>query len=387
VNRSSLIRGIQLVVAITLVTFGVVLYRSIDAHRSHLLEGIAHLQITWLVVALIFALQEGLCGGLRMFVLGRVLCPQLNVRTAIASEFVLMFVAGITPGQMGAPVSQVAVLVEGGMPFAAIATAELLTAFCTITFFLVSATCMLVLRASGHLNLAGASRLEYLLTLSTVVFGLCFVALVLCVAHPPFLKRAFTLAAKLLGPVYQLVLRALSHIPRLRSIRDASYTKPGVVSQKLTIAVDRVHEGFMVYLRRARGAVALALLLTFGFFCARFAVSYFVIRGLGLSGEPATTVTIGPAIVQVIIVQALLNFALYLSPTPGASGIAEAGSSTLMSPWVAGPYELPYLVLWRILALFLGMFVGGAYVFRYLGTDVLERRVREANEQAEEPAE
>jgi uncharacterized membrane protein YbhN (UPF0104 family) len=79
-----------------------------------------------------------------------------------------------------------------------------------------------------------------------------------------------------------------------------------------------------------------------------------------------------------VLIQALLNFALYLSPTPGASGIAEAGSNALMAPWVSGVHELPYLVLWRILALFLCMFVGGIYVFRYLGTDVLEARVKEA---------
>jgi uncharacterized membrane protein YbhN (UPF0104 family) len=90
-------------------------------------------------------------------------------------------------------------------------------------------------------------------------------------------------------------------------------------------------------------------------------------------------VTIGPPLVQVVLVQALLNFALYLSPTPGASGVAEAGSTTLMAPWVHGAFELPYLVLWRLLAMFLCMFVGGMYVFRYLGTDVLEKRVA-ANE-------
>jgi hypothetical protein len=139
----------------------------------------------------------------------------------------------------------------------------------------------------------------------------------------------------------------------------------------------------MVYVRRGKGAVAAALALTFGFFCARFAVAYFILLGLGLSTEPRAYVTVGPPLVQVIIVQALLNFALYLSPTPGASGIAETGSTTLMSPWVHAPYELPYLVLWRLLALFLCMFVGGSYVFRYLGTDVLERRVKEAHDAEE----
>jgi len=89
----------------------------------------------------------------------------------------------------------------------------------------------------------------------------------------------------------------------------------------------------------------------------------------------------------VILVQALLNFALYLSPTPGASGIAEAGSTTLMSPWVSGAFALPYLILWRLLALFLCMFVGGIYVFRYLGTDVLEERVKDVEAKKREAEE
>jgi hypothetical protein len=52
-----------------------------------------------------------------------------------------------------------------------------------------------------------------------------------------------------------------------------------------------------------------------------------------------------------------------------------------MIPWVHAPYELPFLVLWRGLSLFLCMFVGGMYVFRYLGTDVLTAQVRAAEAQ------
>ncbi len=60
--------------------------------------------------------------------------------------------------------------------------------------------------------------------------------------------------------------------------------------------------------------------------------------------------------------------------------MAEAGSTALMAPWVRGVYELPYLVLWRVLTLFLCMFVGGLYVFRFLGTDVLEEQLKEAEQ-------
>lgn len=379
-NRATLIRGIQLIIALTLATFAFLLYRAVASKQADLAAGLSTLHPAWLLVAVVFALQEGVCGGTRMFVLGRVLCPQLTWRTAVSSEFVLMFVAGVTPGQLGAPVAQVATLVEGGMPFDAIATAELLTAFCTLLFFLLSAAVLLVLRTHGLLVVPGAAGLDWLVGLSTVVFGSALLALVLCVVHPPLLKAVFRGAAVPLGAVWHPLRLALAHLPYLHKLRDNPSLQPGVVSEKLLRAVDRVNAGFRVYLRQGKLAVAQAFALTVAFFWARFSVAFFILKGLGLSTTPQHFVAAGPPFVQIITVQSLLNFALYLSPTPGASGIAEVGSNRLMSPWLPAAYELPYLVLWRVLALFLCMFVGGAYVFRYLGTDVLERRAKEAEE-------
>jgi uncharacterized membrane protein YbhN (UPF0104 family) len=380
VNRAALIRGIQLIVALTLATFAFLLWRAVTVKQADLAEGLSTLHPLWLLVAVAFALQEGVCGGTRMFVLGRVLCPQLTWRTAVASEFVLMFVAGVTPGQLGAPVAQVATLVEGGMPFDAIATAELLTAFCTLLFFLLSAAVLLVLRTQGLLSVPGAAGLDWLVGISTVVFGSALLALILCVVHPPLLKGVFRTAGRILSTGWHPLRHGLGGVSWFKSLRTSPTLQPGVLGERLQRAVDRVHEGFAVYLERGRWAVAQAFALTVAFFWARFSVAYFILKGLGLSTTPSHFVAAGPPFVQIITVQSLLNFALYLSPTPGASGIAEAGSNTLMSPWVPAAYELPYLVLWRVLALFLCMFVGGAYVFRYLGTDVLERRAKEAEE-------
>ncbi len=377
-NRATLIRGIQLIVAITLGTFAFLLWRAVSVRQSDLSAGLTTLHPAWIAVACVFALQEGLCGGLRMFVLSRVLCPEVKLRTVVASEFVLMFVGGVTPGQLGAPVAQVATLVEGGMPFTAIATAELLTAFCTISFFLLSAVTLMSMRAAGLLVVPGAEALDVLVGFSAMVFGSCLVALLLCVLHPPFLKSVLRAAGGVLRVPKQAMVGLVARTERFASVRQHPLAAAGALSQRLVASVDRVHEGFMVYVRRGKLAVATAFGLTVAFFWARFSVAYFLLLGLGLSTTPKTFVAPLPEFFQVIAVQSLLNFALYLSPTPGASGVAETGSNVLMSPWVDDAHALPYLVLWRVLALFLCMFIGGTYVFRYLGTDVLERRAKEA---------
>jgi hypothetical protein len=377
VNRAHLVRGIQLIVGITLATFAFLIYRGIAHKQADLSAGFAHLKPGWLVLAAVLALQEGVCGGLRMFVLGRVLCKELKLRTAIISEFVLMFCAGATPGQAGAAPSQVAVLVLGGMRFVDVANASLLTAACTVTFFLAAALLIYLMRLSGALVIEGGAQINYLLGFTVAVFGSSLVALILAAAYPPLLKGIIRAAAVPFGRVARGVLRLLGRVERFRAGAEKQLAKPDLFKTRFLRSVDEFHEGFRIYLRRGKRAYLMAQLLTFGFFCSRFAVAYFILLGLGIPTTPKTFVTIGPPIVQVVLIQSLLNFALYLSPTPGASGIAEAGSNALMSPWVSGAYELPYLVLWRILALFLCMFVGGIYVFRYLGTDVLEKRIKE----------
>lgn len=380
-NRRALVRGIQLIVGITLATFAVIIYRSIASKQADLARGFATLKPGWLILAAILALQEGACGGLRVFFLGRVLNKELRLRTAVISEFVLMFCAGVTPGQAGAAPSQVAVLVHGGMRFVDVATVSLLTAACTVTFFLASALLIYLLRLNGLLVVASGSGVDYLLGLSVVVFGASLVALILCAAYPPLLKGLLRVLAVPFGALWRGILHICVRIAPVRAWATAQLAQPGAWRARLIRSVDEFHEGFRIYLKRGKRAYLIAQLVTFGFFCSRFAVAYFILLGLGIPTTPGSFVTVGPPIVQVVLIQALLNFALYLSPTPGASGIAEAGSNALMAPWVSGVYELPYLVLWRILALFLCMFVGGIYVFRYLGTDVLEEQVKEAEAQ------
>jgi hypothetical protein len=375
VNRARIVRGIQLIVLITLVVMTYITYTSLPPDRSQLYAALANVRPGWLLVAAICALQEGLFGGLRIFALGRVLSKELKVRTAIISEFVLMFCAGVTPMQAGAAPSQVAVLVNGGMRLVDVATAELLTASCTILFFLLMAATIGTLQATGHF-LVPDGPLAMLLTTSLLVFGAGFLALFLSATYPPLLKGVIRATARLTGPLGRATLRFLSRFFRLPAFAQRWLDRPGMIKNGLLVSVDDFNHGVRIYWKRGKLAYLSAFLLTFGFFCSRFAVPFFILLGLGLSTTPTPEITIGPPLVQIILTQAFLNFALYLSPTPSGSGIAEVGSKRLMESWVRAPFDIPYLVLWRLLAQFLCMVVGGIYVFRYLGTDVLEERAK-----------
>lgn len=387
-NRRSIVRGIQLIVGITLLTFAYLTFDSFRQDPEGLQLGFSRMRPGWLLLGAVLALQEGVCGGFRIWTLGRVLYPELRLRTAVISEFVLMFTAGVTPGQAGAVPSQIAVLMSGGMKFADVATAELLVASCSISFFLISALVITVLRSQGLFVIYGSVPIDWLLGVGVTAFGGFLLLVILAAAYPPLAKGVVRGLTALGGWLWRGVLRALLRWGRTRAWAERSLGKQGEIRARAMLTVDDFHRGFRVYMRRGKRAYLTAFLLTFGFFCSRFAVAYFVLLGLGLPTTPQAFVTVGPPIVQIILVQALLNFVIYLSPIPSAGGLAETASRALMSQWVRAPFEVPYVLAWRLLTQFLCMFVGGIYVFRFLGADVLASKVKEveAEKQAHEEA-
>lgn len=376
-NKRSIVRGIQIIVGITLLTFAYLTFDSFRQDPEGLKLGFSHMKPLWLVLGAILALQEGVCGGFRIWALGRVLYPTLRLRTAIVSEFVLMFTAGVTPGQAGAVPSQVAVLMTGGMKFADVATAELLVASCSISFFLISALVITVLRSQGLFVIHGNVPIDWLLGVGVTAFGGFLLLVILAAAYPPLAKGVVRALTAIGGALWGLVLRGLCKIERTRAWAERRLAQKGEVRARAMLTVDDFHHGFRIYMKRGKRAYLAAFLLTFGFFCSRFAVAYFILLGLGLPTTPAAFVTVGPPIAQIILVQALLNFVIYLSPIPSAGGLAETASRALMSQWVRAPFEVPYVLVWRLLTQFLCMFVGGIYVFRYLGADVLASKVKE----------
>ena len=67
----------------------------------------------------------------------------------------------------------------------------------------------------------------------------------------------------------------------------------------------------------------------------------------------------------------LLNLVLYFSPTPGGSGIAEAGFLVLFKNLVPGGTVGILAVLWRFTAEYIPFFLGAVITLRTFGASIL----------------
>lgn len=75
-------------------------------------------------------------------------------------------------------------------------------------------------------------------------------------------------------------------------------------------------------------------------------------------------------LVQVMGRMVLLNLVLYFSPTPGGSGVAEAGFLVLFSNILPNGVEGIMAVLWRFTAEYLPFVLGAVVTIRAFGSDV-----------------
>ena len=76
-------------------------------------------------------------------------------------------------------------------------------------------------------------------------------------------------------------------------------------------------------------------------------------------------------LLQVMGRMVLINLVLYFSPTPGGSGIAEAGFVMLFANILPGGLEGILAVLWRFTAEYLPFMLGAVVTIRAFGSDVI----------------
>ncbi|MEZ4301833.1 MAG: UPF0104 family protein [Polyangiaceae bacterium] len=362
-NRRSIVRGVQFIVGITLLTFAYLTFDSFRENPEGLRLGFSHVRPLWLILGAVLALQEGVCGGLRIWVLGRVLYPKLRARTAVISEFVLMFAAGVTPGQLGAAPSQVAVLMTGGMKFADVATVELLVASCTITFFLLSALVIFALREAGLFIVYGKVPIDWLLGVGVAGFGSGLVLLIFSAAYPPLAKGVVRAGSAVLSPIWHAILRLFTRFSRTRTWAEGSLSRKGDLRTRMMLTVDDFHHGFRIYMKRGKRAYLTALPPHLRLLLLPLRRRLFRPPRPRTAHHPHCLRHCRPAPHPDHPRPGPPQFRPLPLPHPQRRQPRRGQQSGSHVPVGKGPLRRPYVLVWRLLAQFLCMFVGGVYVF------------------------
>jgi uncharacterized protein (TIRG00374 family) len=211
-------------------------------------------------------------------------------------------------------------------------------AFFSTTFFLIIAgACMFAFR--GSLPFSGG-YLGHLFNVGMFFFLAVAVLMVLALAFPGF---------------YRELSRIIVRIASL--MRGKDYLRVGSRAHGAIDAIDRCHRQLIHYARRHFHIFLAGILVSAVCFISKFAVAYMIVRSLGMRAS-----FFDVALLQMVII--LIN---YFFPTPGASGAAELSSAALMSAIVPKGLIGFYVILWRLLATYVSVAVGGGVVLHELG--------------------
>jgi len=130
--------------------------------------------------------------------------------------------------------------------------------------------------------------------------------------------------------------------------------------------LQELHGSIIIYARKGKLALLLAVLSGVLQFGGRFVLGWAVLRGFGID----------VGFWNIVVLHIMLQFLLYFMPTPGGSGIAEVLAPAVMSPFMPESLLLAYTAVWRFFLTYVTVLVGGTMIVRWIGRD--QRRLAES---------
>jgi hypothetical protein len=305
------------------------------------LEALSEIQPGFLLAALALAVADWLGGGLRIFILTRGLSGHISFRNSVKAALAQVSMGAMTPSQAAGGPAQVFVLYKNGLPFVEAVSASLMTFVVTVIFFVITAGAVTFLGLGGTIQ---DSRVHALFRIGVSVFMVFGFLFIVFISKPEWLRT---------------VIRWFFNF--LSLFRRGHFLTPDSVASRVLEAVDEFHETNLHYFRSRLPAMLLAVLVTACLFGLKCMVAYFIVRGLGVSA----------GVWQVVEVQILILLTVYFFPTPGGAGAAELGAAVLMSSIVPVQALTAFVLLWRLIVMYLAVVLGAVVMVRALGQDTL----------------
>ncbi len=158
------------------------------------------------------------------------------------------------------------------------------------------------------------------------------VGIIVVLALLPNLARG--LIRRVLGPEHPRIERVLHHF-------------------------DELHEGLVVYWRSGKLLFVAAILSGIVHFGSRFVLGWVVLKGF----------TPQAPFVEVAMLHIMIQYLLFMMPTPGGAGVGEVIAAVVMSPFLSPGLLIPYTAVWRVFLTYGSVAAGGGLMLAWLGAD------------------
>ena len=336
-HRNKLYKRIALVVVFVLAISAAVIYFTFDIRALDYLTMFS----SWSVLCALGALAIGLFfDGTRLLTLARITGEELPLPDVVKVVLSNYFLAVLTPGATGGAIAQVMFMRRAGVSVARSTVIILVRTIMSIFFLII----MLPIFMKQDEAITSWVPMPVIMTVSVIFIAIPIIVVALMRTNYP--KR-----------IIYYFSRYFKHERRREAFRlYYDFRQAVYIMGKQPVMV-------------LRAFIESGVSLTFIYLTVP---AYFL--GLQFPFD----------LVQVMGRMYLLNLVLYFSPTPGGSGIAEAGFVALFNHLVPSGTVGILAVLWRFTAEYLPFILGAVITLRAFGSNVLSVAEKSTNQKGPE---
>lgn len=350
-------RGLQLFFLASLLGFAASL-----AYGNNLQAFVASLgevRWGWVLAGVALASMDWLGGGLRLWVVARVVHPHPPMGGMVLAGGMSAWASYLTPFNSGGGPMMMYVMKRHGIPLPVAVTSTLLTFISTVAFFALAGPLAILAGAGQALktkgDVAGLSLYDLFLGSLGIFVLLAAVFAVLLVAP----RAAHAAVARLVGWASRRSTRLAGRLERLLA------------------GLDHAAQSLQAF-RSWRGARALgwATLISGPSHANKLLAGYVALRAIGVEAH----------FVDILLVQTLVTFLLYFAPTPGASGVGEVLSALIMANYVPRGLVPLYTLVWRSILSYFTIAAGFVVFSRWVNAGLKAIGSEGEEAPADEPA-
>jgi len=340
-DRKHILRGVRLFVLLTILGFAVIFFFTTSRES---LKALQSLKVEFLFLALLLVLVDLSLGSLRIYIFfTKEILKKVRFIDCAKANLTNTFVSAITPSSTGGGPGQLYSLNRSGVPLSGAVSITMINFFSTLLFFLLTYVLVFFLTREGIF----AKGLTYLVRFSFLTFFAAFLLITVMLIKPKSLHILF---------------RIFSFVTRMIWRKNEEKRKKFL--DKIEDQVVQLRFYLQHFFHKQKHTLFFSFMLTVMIYFNKYLMAYVIIKGLGLN----------VSFLQVMYLQIIQFFILYFSPTPGASGIAEISSVSLMSTLLPKAYLPVFAILWRILSNHLGVVLGGWVTLRDLDQHFKEKQ-------------
>ncbi len=341
-DKKHILKGLRLFSLLSVLGFATVFFFTTTGES---LKAFHSFKAEFLCLALFLVLVDFFLGGLRIYVFfTKEILKKVRLLDCIKANLANIFVAAVTPSNTGGGPAQLYILNRRGVPLSGAVSVSVINFLSSMFFFFLTFLVVFFFTDGGIF----AKGIAYLIRYSFLVFSLVSLLGVFLLVKPESLRFLF----KIFFWVAQIIWK-----------RDKDKQKRA--SEKFKDQVVQLRFYLQHFLHKEKLILFISFLLTILLYSNKYLIAYVILKGLGLNVN----------FMQVMYLQIIQFFVLYFSPTPGASGIAEVSSVSLMSTIVPTGYLPIFAILWRFFSTYAGVTFGGWVTFKDLNRHFKEKEI------------